>query len=163
MSNKEIRTLDIKHYLLSFLFPSYQIFAPTTLGKQLWEMLPSFPLFPKAVGHSESSYSRQLTALLMLISYLKGILCWISAYLGDPGRDPGNYFLLLLLSPLLAPFTLRYKIMVLVRLLPYTLSFLLQRIFLSSLIHPLYFSIYPYIHDFFYCICLVTFFKILDP
>lgn len=28
MNNKEMRTLDIKHYLLSFPFPSYQIFAP---------------------------------------------------------------------------------------------------------------------------------------
>lgn len=125
------------------------------------KMLALLPLCPKAVGHSKSSYSRQLTALLTWISYLKGILCWITAYLGDIGRDPGNCFLLLFFSPLPAPFSLCYIIMELWRLFLYTLS-LLQHIFLNGLIHPLYFNVYPYIHDFFNCICLATFFKILE-
>lgn len=50
MNNKEMRILDIKHYLLSFLFPSYQIFAPQNFREIIIVNVTIIPFISEGSG-----------------------------------------------------------------------------------------------------------------
>jgi hypothetical protein len=126
------------------------VFASTNAVKELWQKFSLSPLFPNAVGPSESNYSVQLRTLLILTFHLRGI--FISSYLRDICGDLANiYFVFSVL--LTGSFIIHYAIVVLgCHNNRYLISLTIN--FLGSLIHPSDFIFQPHIYNFSYtCLC----------